>query len=76
MRRATAILIEVTLFLGCVSTKRPDRTLQDMVSARRADDVARADEASELFEKLLNVPKSRPTQTRTISMRRGRPSMC
>jgi hypothetical protein len=53
MRRAAAILIAVTLFLGCVSTKRPDRTLQDLVSARQADDAARADEVGELFEKLL-----------------------
>ena len=53
MRKAVTILIAVSMFSGCVTTKRPDRSLQDLVSARQADDIARSEESGELADQLF-----------------------
>jgi hypothetical protein len=49
-----AILIASVMLIGCASAKqRPDRTLQDLVAAREADDLVRAEETRQFMQRLV-----------------------
>ncbi len=53
MSLLAAMAIAAMLAAGCASVTRPDRTLEDLVAARRADDAARAAELARLREKFM-----------------------
>ena len=53
MALLAAMAIAAMLAAGCASVTRPDRTLEDLVAARRADDAARAAELARLREKFM-----------------------
>ena len=53
MALPAAMAIAAMLAAGCASVTRPDRTLEDLVAARRADDAARAAELARLREKFM-----------------------
>ena len=49
-----AFLVAGTILIGCSPpAMRPDRTLQDLVAARQADDRARADQSQQFMQGLL-----------------------
>ena len=49
-----AFLVAGTVLLGCSPpAMRPDRTLQDLVAARQADDRARADQSQQFMQGLV-----------------------
>jgi predicted acylesterase/phospholipase RssA len=48
-----AIVLTGTMLIGCATERRPDRPLEELVAARRADDLRRAAELRVLQDKLI-----------------------
>jgi Patatin-like phospholipase len=58
MKTALIALISAAL-VGCATEKRPERTLEDLVAARRADDAAREAQARRSMEALMALAEGK-----------------
>jgi len=64
------------VLVGCATTEpRPERTTEDLVAARRADDNARGDEIHGFMEKLLKRAESKAAAAAMAGGRDARPTL-
>ena len=54
-----AILLTGTMLFGCAAERRPDRTMEDLLSARRAEDTTRELRTRELMERVVKRAESK-----------------
>lgn len=54
-----AIALSGTMLIGCATERRTDRTMEDLLSARRADDTVRELQTRELMERLVKRAESK-----------------
>jgi predicted acylesterase/phospholipase RssA len=70
-----AIAASGILFYGCASVERADRTVQDLVAARRADDLRRATELRGLHETFIARVESKIKAAATAPKGTPRPAI-
>jgi hypothetical protein len=62
-QRLVAVLAAVVTLGGCASIQRPDRAPEEMMAARRADDLARAVDLRRLMDRFLARAESKVSPT-------------
>jgi len=75
-RLHSVLLVVSALLIGCASApQRPDRTLQDLVATRQADDAARAEQTRQLMQRLFQRVEAKANATTKSTTAKTQPTI-
>ena len=69
------IALSATTLLGCAAKERPDRTMEDLLSARRAEDTMRELRTRELMERVVKRAESKARSAVGTAKAAARPTI-